>query len=222
MYLSRVFLNPDSPLVQGDVIEPERLHKTLMRAFPDDVGESARRSLAVLYRLERGGPDGLALLLQSAGVPRFDRWPSGYLRVGGTPRESCETRALDRALAALRNGRRLSFRLRANTTKKVDTKSGPEGEHRNGRRVPVAGDEGRQAWLERRGLAAGFEVHPGLRIREIRPIGGRGRKHMTFAGADFDGALTVVDIDRFREAIVRGIGPGKAFGFGLLSIGPIR
>lgn len=34
----------------------------------------------------------------------------------------------------------------------------------------------------------------------------------------FDGVLTVTDSALFQEAIVRGIGPGKAFGFGLLSV----
>jgi CRISPR system Cascade subunit CasE len=38
----------------------------------------------------------------------------------------------------------------------------------------------------------------------------------------FEGELRVVDADRFRQTLVEGIGPGKAYGCGLLSIGPIR
>jgi CRISPR system Cascade subunit CasE len=45
---------------------------------------------------------------------------------------------------------------------------------------------------------------------------------MTFAAVTFDGLLRIVDADRFRAALVQGIGSAKAYGFGLLSIGPAR
>lgn len=38
----------------------------------------------------------------------------------------------------------------------------------------------------------------------------------------YDGTLAVTDPAVFRETIIRGIGPGKAFGFGLLSVAPVR
>ncbi|MBI2372789.1 MAG: type I-E CRISPR-associated protein Cas6/Cse3/CasE [Deltaproteobacteria bacterium] len=38
-------------------------------------------------------------------------------------------------------------------------------------------------------------------------------------GVVFDGTLVVLDVDRFRtEALERGLGPAKAYGFGLMSI----
>jgi len=37
----------------------------------------------------------------------------------------------------------------------------------------------------------------------------------------YDGTMTVTDPARFEETLVRGIGPGKAFGFGLLSVAPV-
>jgi CRISPR system Cascade subunit CasE len=36
----------------------------------------------------------------------------------------------------------------------------------------------------------------------------------------YEGILEVTDPDRFRNTLLRGIGPGKAFGFGLLSVAP--
>jgi len=38
----------------------------------------------------------------------------------------------------------------------------------------------------------------------------------------YDGLLEVLDEERFRESLLSGIGPAKAFGFGLLSIAPVR
>ena len=41
MFLTRAFLDPTSRAVRADAKNPEGLHKTVMRAFPDDVGPSA-------------------------------------------------------------------------------------------------------------------------------------------------------------------------------------
>ncbi|MGA3325329.1 MAG: type I-E CRISPR-associated protein Cas6/Cse3/CasE [Terriglobia bacterium] len=38
----------------------------------------------------------------------------------------------------------------------------------------------------------------------------------------YDGILEVTDPDKFRNTLLRGIGPGKAFGFGLLSVAPCQ
>ena len=115
------------------------------------------------------------------------------------------------------------FRLRANTTKRVDTKLGPDGTRRHGRRVPLHDDAARISWLARHAERSGFRfAADSLRLTAVAPIGGRGGKSVTVAGTLFDGSLQVVDADRFRVAIQDGIGPAKAYGFGLLSIAPIR
>ncbi|WP_254667604.1 type I-E CRISPR-associated protein Cas6/Cse3/CasE [Streptomyces sp. SolWspMP-sol7th] len=36
----------------------------------------------------------------------------------------------------------------------------------------------------------------------------------------FDGTATIADAEQLRTALVHGIGPGKAYGCGLLSIAP--
>ncbi|MEW6230192.1 MAG: type I-E CRISPR-associated protein Cas6/Cse3/CasE, partial [Bacillota bacterium] len=50
--------------------------------------------------------------------------------------------------------------------------------------------------------------------------GAHRRSPLTFAAVEFEGHLTVLDPERFRETLRRGVGPGKAYGFGLLSIAP--
>jgi CRISPR system Cascade subunit CasE len=45
---------------------------------------------------------------------------------------------------------------------------------------------------------------------------------MTFGSVLFEGVLQVTDPDGFRETLATGIGSGKAYGFGLLSIAPPR
>lgn len=54
---------------------------------------------------------------------------------------------------------------------------------------------------------------------------GRGaatRRMLTFGDVVFDGRLLVTDAELFGQTLVRGIGSGKAFGFGLLSVARSR
>jgi len=123
-------------------------------------------------------------------------------------------------------------------------------EGRNGRRVPVPNWEELSAWrqenpkgdertfislrlldwLEQKAEPAGFSlenaaVQPGYAYfkkpeapeqRRERQSKDTGRRR----SARYDGVLVVTDPARFRETLIRGIGSGKAFGFGLLSVAP--
>ena len=44
------------------------------------------------------------------------------------------------------------------------------------------------------------------------------KRNLFFHGVRFDGVLRVIEPERFIEGCFNGIGPSKAFGFGLLSI----
>jgi CRISPR system Cascade subunit CasE len=43
---------------------------------------------------------------------------------------------------------------------------------------------------------------------------------LSFAGVTFQGRLRIIDRQRFLQALAQGVGPGKAYGFGLFSIAP--
>jgi len=133
--------------------------------------------------------------------------------------ENPAVRSIATKQASISSGDSFRFRLCANTTRKIDTKTAIDGKKRNGRRVPVRGDEARLAWLARRAVEAGFTFDQDtVRITEVASAGGRGNSPVTLAGAVFEGLLVVQDAHQFRVALQTGIGPGKAYGFGLLSI----
>jgi CRISPR system Cascade subunit CasE len=127
---------------------------------------------------------------------------------------------------------RLRFCLVANATRRIDTKSGPDGRRRHGKRVPVKADQLGE-WLAGRAEAAGFSidkdlltVQPGYiyvndpeRQEPEAPSSQKGRGYRLFS-VRYDGVLTITDSARFQGTLVRGIGPGKAFGLGLLSVAP--
>lgn len=220
MYLSLLRLNPAAAAVQRDLRDPTDLHRTLMRAFPGviDPEVKMRAYHGVLHRLEVDAARGQVLLyVQSGTEPDWTQLPPGYVLAG----DGVRVKPVGEVYAGLKPGRVLRFRLRANPTRKIDTKSGPNGEKRNGRRVPVSGLDGQVDWLARKAEAFGFEL-----LQATIAAAGSGelvkshRSGKTFQGVLFEGRLVVRDPGRFVESLARGIGPGKAFGYGLLSVGP--
>ena len=114
------------------------------------------------------------------------------------------------------------FSLVANPAKKVRSKA--DGTvTKNGRRVPLTKREDLIAWLERKGQAAGFTIDTSSLLTTSRP-----REYFIKKGqaglhsaTEFRGVLSVTDHNAFVESFAKGIGPAKAFGFGMLCLSPI-
>lgn len=221
MHLTRLFLDPASRAVRADVASPDSLHKTVMRLFPMDAGAEPRKAHGVLHRLDESRDGRLMLLVQSRARPNTSALPAGYLTdlsrapalTAAGVSDNPSVRSVDEERGRIATTDRFAFRLKANTTRKIGTKTGPDGKRVHGRRVPVRGHDARLEWLKRHAAAAGFDVI-GVRVTEV-PARGR---DVRLAGAIFDGILDVKDPGLFREALEAGLGPAKAFGFGLLSI----
>lgn len=225
MNLSRLVLNPLCREVARAIRDAQQLHRLVMSGFPEAVSVSARAEHLVLYRLEMDTQRGaLVLYVQSEGIPDWSRLPAGTL-VALVDRNP-EIRPLHE-LDAIQIGRAARFRLRANPTRKIDTKS-VDGAKRNGRRVPLRDDESCHVWLVRKGAQHGFEVVRSAEgdlclsiLHEPLHRGRRDTKIVTFEGVRFDGHLRIVDAEKFRSAVMHGVGPGKAYGFGMLSLAPL-
>ena len=167
-----------------------------------------------LFRVDPQPGGRAVILVQSAMEPDWDYAfkNAGYLLAACPEKKSFAP--------CFKEGRLLKFRLLANPTRKVDTKSGPDGQRRNGRRVPVPAGEFYE-WLAHRAEKAGFRlakestiILPGYVY--VNKQGGGQR----YRSVQYDGCLTVTDSALFQETLAHGIGPGKAFGFGLLSVAP--
>lgn len=102
-----------------------------------------------------------------------------------------------------------------------------------GMRVEIRGEEERIAWLQRQGARCGFvltqvalvdrplpatRADPGGTVTGVRRASGN---PLTFGTALFEGELEVTDGAALAAAWRTGIGPGKAFGCGLLSLAPV-
>lgn len=218
LHLSRLVPDLRNREARRDLQDAYEMHRTLMRGFPDaaDGGPGGR----ILWRTDLppgAGPP--TVLVQSESPPDWSRLPAGWLRAAAECKEW---------LPAFAAGRRLSFRLRANPVKclakgSVGADGRPVEARWVGKRVKLRDEEQQLAWLARKAADAGFRVVWAMPVAENRDGSRRvvGRKDgwaLSLLAVRFEGLLTVADPAAFAAAVRAGVGPGKALGFGLLSV----
>lgn len=206
MFLTRLRLDPASAQARRDLSDPYDMHRTLVRAFVTESEEPVPRFLWRLEPVQDWSRPEVLVLAEQPGHWGFLQAERGYLRADaeGLAGQAIDLAAMTRAGAALR------FRLAANPTVT-----------RAGKRFGLVGEEAQLAWLNRQGQRYGFEVleavvSGGDVVHGRRP-GGR----ISLLRVLFDGVLKVNDPHALQQAVRAGIGPGKAFGCGLLSL-PVR
>jgi CRISPR system Cascade subunit CasE len=167
-------------------------------------------------------PGGRAMILVQSAA-----WPDWFYAFQNTSfLVACERKTYDPYFV---KGQSLRFRLVANPLRRLSQHSReadgqPVKERWIGKRVPVRNDQ-LFDWLARRAESAGFlvdkertQVQPGyIYVHKKNKAGDQGQRLRTVR---YDGILLVTDADRLRETVIRGLGPGKAYGMGLLSLAP--
>lgn len=214
-----------------DLVTVHDVHQTLWRAFP---GQPNGTPAPFLYRADRPSEraETIVALVQAVVEPS---WGDVLLK---EPAQSVSQRY------DLSVGRRFRFYLRANPTVTRKDRGEPRFEGLTGeafravpgRRVAILGEEERVAWLMRKGAFHGFEIVsrevrvgegverlPALRTTNVHTSfwSRAGQAAVRHDGLDFEGVLEVRDVARFREAASEGIGRGRAFGYGMLSLKPV-
>lgn len=234
LYLSRLCLDGRARAVRRELANCQALHCTLLGAFPPlPPGEKrARQHFGLLYRVEAADKEGVVpALVQSHERPDWSRLPHGYLRPTWDMPEGYAVKSIGGFYTELKEGHVLRFRLRANPTKRVSPRNEAERDPRwHGKRVELQREEDQLSWLARKGEAGGFRllaVAANRDVPDVRATHGlnvTGKRQdtgrLTFGSVLFEGRLTITDANAFRQALTTGIGSGKAYGFGLLSIAP--
>ena len=215
MYLSALQLNPRHPKAIRTLSDVHEMHSLLWRAFPqrkDTSGES--QAGRVLYRIESLSTLAtLPILVQSEHQPDW----SSLCEMNGLLLKS-DSKLFDPLIT---KGQLLRFRIRANPTmmKTFQSQNGVAEK----RRIGIYSEEGQSEWFARKAEEAGFSP---LDLRFItagnltgKKLGSEGAARLQFHSVDFEGVLRVDEPALFLKALENGIGSGKAFGFGLLSVG---
>jgi CRISPR system Cascade subunit CasE len=190
----------------------------------------------ILFRLENSAY-APTVLVQSTRLPDWSVIRNYTTAIEGPKSVSLRDQA---GVPRITKGSLYKFRLLANPTKKQQF---GEGASRPGhRRIGLYTEAEQSAWLMRKAEQHGFALMPlpegpswcdplgddnpkvDVRIRSEGMRSGRRRNEVGTAtqlkhlGVQFEGVLRVTDPALFTQALQNGIGSGKAFGFGLLSI----
>lgn len=207
LWLTRIRLNLRDRAVRRDLTNAVDLHRTMMSMMPDGLGDNARQLTGLLYRLDET-PIATQLLIQSHHAPDLTALSCGY--------GEAATRSLDHLLDNLTVGAQVRYRLVGNPSKRT-----PRGHERPGKIVALRGADADQWWLQRANNS-GLVVNTmsAVVLADIRGRKGRKSNPVRHAATRFDGIATIADVSQLREAITSGVGRGKSYGCGLLSLVP--
>ena len=219
MYLSRAEINPERRGARKLLASPQAMHAAILRSFsglgtrPSGDQSSDGR---VLWRIDR---DANAVLLYLASPVEPDL--THIIEQAGRPAtQTWITRSYTGLLDSIAEGQRWAFRLTANPVR-----SGRRGNDPETRRYGHVTVRQQRQWLIDRSERAGFRIPIGVqkepqlvvKDRQVRRFSRDGRM-VTLAIATFDGLLEVTNPHALRSAMCRGIGSGKAYGCGLLTL----
>jgi CRISPR system Cascade subunit CasE len=205
MYLSRLVLNFRNPVVTRELSNAHALHQRIMHAFPDELErDRPRQDWHILFRQE---PDSEVVLVKSELQPDWSKLPADYLETGVTP----GLKEFVPHPEKLASGQVLQFRLRANPSKRDSQTKKTIGFYRR---------DDQLAWLERQAERNGFILRGVDVIPSPNLFGqkGSGSAPIRIVTALYQGVLEISDSSKFLQALQQGIGRGKSYGCGLLSV----
>jgi CRISPR system Cascade subunit CasE len=209
MYLSKLELDRNKPGVRQSLRNCQDMHRTIMKAFPQNNGERARQELGILYRVHSAG-NAIGLYVLSEIKPDFQLvFENGFVFNG------CKD--ITEFISSFEDGNYYSFDVLLNPSKKV-----PRADGGNSRRTILKSSEERSDWLKRKAEVSGFSLE-WFREEGSQKIFGR---HGESAGGEmyidcirFKGVMKITNSLVFSDVYKKGIGSDKAYGLGMLLLG---
>lgn len=209
MYLSRVEVDSDNRQKVRDLTHLGAYHSWVEDSFPDETDKTERSRK--LWRLDRLNGR-LYLLIVSEIKPDLN-----LLLKYGVP-GTAETKDYDPFLEKIENGRKYRFKAVLNPVYSV-----PMGEDKRGRVFPEITVEKQMEFFAKRASKYGFSLIEGeytITDRRFEVLKKQGMKPVHLCKVTYEGNLTVIDTDAFRETLTKGFGKKKAYGFGMMTVIP--
>lgn len=200
MILSLLSLDLSSPSVRQSLKNCEDMHRSLMKAF-----DKSRNEVNMLYRIIRSEKS-IQIYVQSDDIPDWGRIKEkGYRCI--------KTKDITELLSSFREGQILHFTLLGCPSKKI------AGEGKNSKRILLRSEDLQLDWLKRQGEKNGFSIMEAHIASKSEMLSGEKQSGVFYlAGIPFEGTLKVSDSNAFAKGFQTGIGPEKAYGFGMLII----
>ena len=215
MYLSRVEIDINNRRKMKNLTHLGCLHGWVEDSFQELNKEGKR--FRNLWRIDNIG-EKYYLLVLSRNLPNIKNFEK--YGVEGTS----EVKDYDEFLDSLKEGMRAKFRIKLNTVRAYKDEKNPT---KRGRIMPVPHEKLNEFIIDK-ATRNGFEVKPSE--FEISMIDKEYFMHTDddetkksrkdIVSATYEGILTITDLEKFKEALVNGIGKKKAYGCGFLTIIP--
>ena len=205
MYLTQMRLDMNNRRTLSALASPAKLHGAVESAFS---GQRQRN----LWRIDSRGAQNYLLVL-SGEKPDLTQAAQQF----APPGETWQTKDYTQLLNRISQGSRWQFRLCANPTY-----SAPAGPGQRGRVCAHSTPEHQAAWLERQSERHGFVLKKDefavMKSVWYRFRKGNTGKNVTFLAVTYEGYLEVRDPELFCRMLCSGIGHGKAYGAGLMTL----
>ena len=194
MFLSMLEIDPRYTPAAMALSDPGYMHKMIQEAF-----DTKRNEYNVLYRV-LDYAERKILYVQSKAVPN---WMS-LTRKGFN-------------LIEVKNIQGLENTFKEENCYRFAIKAFPSKKSSNVRE-PLIDRESRMQWLQRESQKAGFDVVEVQEREQVRKTIHRITGPFKLGGVVYEGVLKIKDKDAFVRAYQNGIGPEKAYGYGLLML----
>ena len=199
MYLAKIETSLSEPVIRAALQDAQKIHRLVAGLY-----QRPRQEAELVYRIQTQGQKVSLYLYASLPADRSRVLP-GMTLAG--------EREMGEWLDTMQTGQLWGFDLLTMPFKKVAE------DGRNSRRRVLRRQEERFAWLARKAEQNGFAI---LNVQETstektsaahaEEKGGR----LYLDTYRYSGMLQILDAERFRDAVRHGIGPGKAYGLGML------
>lgn len=233
-YLSRIWMNPLRRRTQTFLRNPHTLHAAVL-------GGLSRQPIdeRILWRLGSDHAHRAELLVLTESTPS---WEHLVEQAGWSAADEPQqlVRDYQPLLDRVTRGREFRFRLRANPVVSTRQPTKPSNaqqkqlaqERPRGVRVPHRTAEQQLAWLTERVERWGFELvetpdlGPAVRLVERERLIFSKRSdvashRVVLSTATFDGILRVGEPGLARDRLLSGVGSGRAYGCGLITLAPV-
>ena len=206
MYLTQMLLDQKNRQTLAALASPSKFHGAIEAAFP---GPRQRN----LWRIDsRAGQK--YLLLLSETPPDLTQAAAQF----APPGEHWQTKSYDPLLTRILPGSCWQFRLTANPTK---SSKDPQNPAARGTVAAHCTTQYQKQWLLERAAKHGFA----LREEEFtvtrvqwQHFAKHGTRPVTLLAVTYEGILQVTDAEQFRALLCQGMGRGKAYGLGLMTV----
>lgn len=221
-WFSSILINPQKREGRKLLGNRQLMHRAVLQAFPPGSLDNAGQR--VLWRLDH---DGLRYTLYLVSPIEPDL--THIAEQAGWVSQIWNSISYDGFLDRIMTGQEWGFRLQANPVKRQSTPPGTRG-----KALPHVTPKQQVAWLTDRVDKLGFAIKESnealggllvdvthredLRFNRKDPNRGGSNAQITLRKAQFDGVLEVTDAALLKRTLVDGIGRGKAYGCGLMTL----